>query len=182
MTKEALSWIRGLRRNNLLTTWEKFAEDLKERFGESAFDDKLEELSRLVQTSTMAEYMGRFEALLNEVEGQNEESLISYFIWGLKLEIKNHLKINRPTSLRRALAVAKVHEGNKGYKAYKYGGSPYNPKSGPIIKTPLVTGGMPIVRRTLTVEERKERTTKRLYFNCDEQFSPGHRCKGKLFW
>lgn len=80
MTKEALSWIRGLRRNNLLTTWEKFAEDLKERFGESAFDDKLEELSRLVQTSTMAEYMGRFEALLNEVEGQNEESLISYFI------------------------------------------------------------------------------------------------------
>lgn len=154
MSKKALSWIRGLRRNNLLTTWEKFTEDLKERFGGSEFEDKLEELSRLQQTSTVAEYMSRFEALLNEVDGQSEETLISYFIGGLKAEIKKQLKVNRPATLRKALAVAKVHGSNLGYKPYKYGGSPYNSKSKPLIKTPPPTTRVPIVRR-------KERTNRK---------------------
>lgn len=114
MSKEALSWIRGMRMNELLTTWEKFVEDLKEMFGPSMFEDKLEELSRPQQTSTVVEYMGRFEALLNEVTWQNEETFLSYFIGGLRSKIRNQLKINRPTTLRKALAIAKVHEANKG--------------------------------------------------------------------
>lgn len=52
MSKEVLSWIHGMRTNGLLTTWEKFVEDLNERFGSSTFEDKLEELSQLQQTST----------------------------------------------------------------------------------------------------------------------------------
>lgn len=48
MSKEALSWIRGLQRNNLLTTWEKFTTDLKERFDVSDYEDKLEELAIVI--------------------------------------------------------------------------------------------------------------------------------------
>lgn len=33
----------------------------------------------------------------------------------------------------------------------------------------------------MTVEERRARTAKGLCFNCDDTYSPGHRCKGKLF-
>lgn len=33
----------------------------------------------------------------------------------------------------------------------------------------------------LTVEERREHTTKGLCFNCDESYAPGHKCKGRLF-
>lgn len=98
MTKEALAWIRGLCRNKLLSTWARFVEDLTERFGSFAFDDKLEDLSRLQQTGTVAEYMAQFEGLLNEVEGQSEETLITFFIGGLKAEIKGQLKINRPAT------------------------------------------------------------------------------------
>lgn len=47
LTKVVLSWMRGLRRNNLLSTWDKFKEDLRERFGASVLDDKLQELSHL---------------------------------------------------------------------------------------------------------------------------------------
>lgn len=89
MSKEALAWIRGLRQNNLISTWAKFTEDLSERFGSSAFEDKLEELSRLQQTGTVAAYMAQFESLLNEAEGQSEEALITFFVGGLKPEIKN---------------------------------------------------------------------------------------------
>lgn len=84
MSKEALAWIRGLRRNKLISTWVKFTEDLSERLGSSAFDDKLEELFRLQQTGTVAMYMAQFENLLNEVEEQTEEALITFFIGGLK--------------------------------------------------------------------------------------------------
>lgn len=125
--------------------------------------------------------MGRFETLLNEVTSQNEETLLTYFIGGLKPEIKNQLKINWPTSLRKALVVAKVHEANKGYKSYKFGEVPLNSKSDPLPKSPPIATRVPIVRRTLTVEERKERTAKGLCFNCDEQYKPSHKFQGKLF-
>lgn len=179
MSKDALAWIRGLRRNKLLTTWGKFREDLTERFGSSAFEDKLEELSRLQQTGTVAAYMAQFEKLLNEVEGQTEESLITFFIGGLKPDIKNQLKIARLLSLRKALATAKVYESNKSFKPWK--NFTTTGKTEPLIKNPPGETGVPIVRRTLTIEERKERTVKGLCFNCEEQYFPGHRCKGKLF-
>lgn len=98
--------------------------------------------------------MARIEDLLNEVDSQNEETLIFYFIRDLVVEIKRQLKLNRPNTLRKALAIAKVHEENKGYKAYKYRGPPYNSKSEPIIKTSPPASSVPIVRRTLTAEER----------------------------
>lgn len=93
MTKDALAWIHGLCRNKLLSTWEKFMDDLRERFGVFAFEDRLEDLSRLQQTGTVAAYMAQFENLLNEVEGQNKESLITFFIRGLKPDIRSQLKI-----------------------------------------------------------------------------------------
>lgn len=40
MTKAALDWFRGLRRNNLLSTWARFVEDARERFDDSEFVDK----------------------------------------------------------------------------------------------------------------------------------------------
>lgn len=183
MIKEARGWIRGLKRNKMLTTWSRFKIDLMERFGDSPFEDKLEELSRLQQTTTVAEYMARFEVLMNEID-QSEEALISYFVGGLKQDrltnLKKQLKVNRLTNLRRALAIAKVYESNKNYK-FK-GGNSHLAKDEPILKTPQANpSAVPIIRRTLTVEERKERTTKGLCFDCEEKYSPGHRCKGRMF-
>lgn len=110
MFKAALAWIRGLLQNGLLSTWAIFCDDLLERFGILAFDDKLEELSRLQQSTSVAEYMAQFEQLMNDVEGQSEETLINFFIGGLKSEIRNQLKISRPSTLRTAFATAKIFE------------------------------------------------------------------------
>lgn len=73
-----------------------------------------------------------------------------------------------------------MHEANKGYKAYKIGGVSIN-KSEPLLKTPAGGTTIPIIRRTLTVEERREWTAKGLCFNCDKQYKPCHKCQGKLF-
>lgn len=85
----------------------------------STFGDRLEELSRLQQTGTVTAYMAQFESLLNEVEGQTEDTLITFFIGGLKPKIKSQLKITRPTTLRKALATPKIYEANCGYKPWK---------------------------------------------------------------
>lgn len=47
MTGKALSWIRGMRRIKLITTWAKFVEDLREQFGAAEYENKLEELTSL---------------------------------------------------------------------------------------------------------------------------------------
>lgn len=75
----------------------------------------------------------RFEELLNEIEGQMEESLISFFIGVLKHEIKKQLKLGQSMGLGKAFTKAKAHGANKGYIAtYTVG---YEGKLDPIIKT-----------------------------------------------
>lgn len=45
-------------------------EDLCQRFGVALYENMLEDLSRLQQTTMVAAYLGKFEDLLNKVEGQ----------------------------------------------------------------------------------------------------------------
>lgn len=113
--------------------------------------------------------MTQFETLLNEVEGQSEESLISFFFKGLKPKIKKKLKLVWPPTLRKALTTANVYEANKKYKGRKGGGCACRVKTEPLIKTALTnTLAVHIVRRTLMIEEKEERLAKALYSNCDE--------------
>lgn len=114
MTGTALAWIWGLRRNRLITTWARLVDDLREWFGTDIFEDKLEELTRLQQTSTVANYIDRFEALLNKVDEQDEKSLITYFEGGLMKELRRQLKISRLGTLREAFTTTKVYEAHLG--------------------------------------------------------------------
>lgn len=41
----SLNWVKGLRRNKLISTWTKFMGDLREGFKMAEFKDKLEEPS-----------------------------------------------------------------------------------------------------------------------------------------
>lgn len=101
--------------------------------------------------------MAKFESLLNKVKGQSKEALITFFIGDLKSEIRSQLKIARPTTLRKDLAMAKIYESNRVGKTWKN----FSAKTKPINKTPPAGRlTVPIVRRTLTVEERRERTAK----------------------
>lgn len=56
---------------------------------------------------TVAEYIHQFESPLNEVEEQMEELLISFFIKGLKLEIKQELNLVWHASLQKVLATTR---------------------------------------------------------------------------
>lgn len=65
--------------------------------------------------STVADYLERFEELLNEVKRQSEQTLITYFVGGLCPEIKSKLKMLKPVTLRQAFLAAKIYEAHMGH-------------------------------------------------------------------
>lgn len=96
-------------------------------------EDKLQELSHIQQTASVAAYLERFEELLNEVSDQLEATLIRFFIGGLKWELKNELNIIKPTTLRRAFTLAKVYEAQRDRNRF----TENMENTEPIIKIPM---------------------------------------------
>lgn len=182
MTKSSLAWVWELWRNNLISTWEQFKANLRETFEPLEFEDKLTDLIPLQQTSLVVIYLDPFEELLNKVDDQSVEALISFFVGSLKLELKNELSITWPLTLWQDFSLAKIHEANRVAKG-KYTKYSYSDQE-PLIKTtppPLTTKTLTIVQKNLIVKEKKEHTTKGLCFNCDENYMSEHRYKGKIY-
>ena len=110
MEGKVAAWFQWMKANNLLSTWQIFLINLKQRFGASMYEDHQGNLSKLTQTSTVAEFQYAFEELINKVTGISEPLLISFFIIGLKPNIRRELLFGKPTSLMEAFALARAYE------------------------------------------------------------------------
>ena len=108
MEGRAAAWYQWMKANSLLTTWRSFFVSLKSRFGASMYEDHEGNLSKLTQTSTVADFQSAFEDLMNKFTGISEPLLISFFITGLKPDIRRELLFTRPTSLMEAFALARA--------------------------------------------------------------------------
>lgn len=62
--------------------------DVLVRFGPNAYDNLMEALTRLRQTSTLKDYQARFETLSNRLRGLSDTYEFSCFLSGLKDEIR----------------------------------------------------------------------------------------------
>ncbi|GJW83607.1 ty3-gypsy retrotransposon protein [Tanacetum coccineum] len=143
----AAEWFRWMTRNGLIIDWPRFEESVKNRFGPSKYEDPQGALSKLLQTTTIAEYQGEFEKLMNRVTDISETLLISFYISGLKLPLQRELLVSKPTTLRDAFALACVTEArleDQGTvaitpkSASNSGGAPYQ-RSPSVVKTPLLS-------------------------------------------
>ncbi|KAH9667504.1 hypothetical protein KPL70_021062 [Citrus sinensis] len=110
MEGKAAAWYQWMKANNLLSTWHNFLLNLKQKFGTSMYEDHQGNLSKLSQTSTVADFQYAFKDLMNKVTGISEPLLVSFFITGLKPDIRRELLFARPTSLMEAFALAKAYE------------------------------------------------------------------------
>nr|GLL25459.1 uncharacterized protein LOC109154292 [Ipomoea trifida] len=206
MEDEASEWYRWLKTNQLLGTWEDFMDKIKLRFGPSQLVDYQGQLSKLTQTSTVADYRASFERLLNKVSGISEPVLISMFIAGLKHELQQDLLLAKPTSLEEAFSLAKTYESKYELllstpkwasrpTAVSIPHHPYSNHQPPIRPTtvtmpqppqrpsPTATTGRPIpdlpVRR-LSAAEIRDKRSKGLCYNCDKKWSNSHRCQSRF--
>lgn len=58
----------------------------------------------------MAEFQSAFEELMNKVTGISEQLLISFFITGLKPDIRRELLLSRPHTLMETFSLARAYE------------------------------------------------------------------------
>lgn len=109
MEGSALDWIRRLKKNGMLSSWDHLRTEIRERFGESEYEDSLAELTRFQQSSTVANYISEYERRLNDVTGMTEKALVTFFVGGLREDLRSDFKIAKPTSLKQAFTLAKMY-------------------------------------------------------------------------
>nr|XP_023879731.1 uncharacterized protein LOC111992135 [Quercus suber] len=182
---EALIWFQDSEQAGGFVSWEVFIKALQTRFGTSAYDDPMEALTRLKQTTSVVSYKGNFEILSNRIKGLSESHKLSCFLSGLKDEIRLPVRMLVPKSLNDAFGLAKIQEeflySNK--KSFR----PVTEVSRPsILGLPKLEGRndskVKLPLQKLTSAQMEERRKQGLCYNCDEKWHLGHKCKGaKLF-
>ena len=124
------------------------------------FDENFGNLAKLKQTSTIREYQGHFEKPLSCVGRLLPSQQVSCFISGLKELLRVDLNQLLWSQMSFSTATTSMRENEESL--------------------PLSLSTSKTVKK-LSLVELNERRNKGLYFNCDEKFAPGHRCK-KLFF
>ena len=207
MDDRAAAWFQWAMRNNLFTSWTVFLDAVRHRFGPSTYEDVEGDLSKLSQTGTVADFQALFEDLMNKVSGISESLLISFFITGLKRNLRCELQFHRPASLMEAFAMTRAYEARLDdtvapTKSWNRNTTPnpspnhHNPtqqstapsshSTQPV--TPKPTNQPPLLPtpssnfpvRHLPPAEIRDRRSKGLCFRCDDKWSPSHRCRSKV--
>ena len=165
--------------------WETLVEALQIRFGATTYDDPIEALTRMRQSTTVVAYKLEFEALSNRIRELLPSHKLSCFLSGLKDDIRLAVKMLNPSTLNAAFGLAKIQEeyllANK--KNSKNVQEQIRPS---ILGAPKLTAGnetkikLPIKR--LSPAQVKERWKKRMCYNYDDKWSLDHKCKGAKFF
>ncbi|CAL1359862.1 unnamed protein product [Linum trigynum] len=158
-----------------------------------------EQLAKLRQTGSVAEYRVKFLKLGNQCKKMTEETLVGLCMAGLRLELATTVNVFEPDSLRVAFRIAgrkeeelaswrtstgRIQKGSGGVGAAGTTSPPGN-------ASPVATGAVPgskfpsrlppkgFVRLTQAEMDQKRRDGR--CFNCDERYTVGHQCaKGHL--
>ena len=102
-----VQWIFGA---HLIGSWYDFEQGIKNHFGPTSFDNPKVALSRLSQSFSVVDYNARFEKLMSSISDFDEDTLVTLYIAGLKLEIKEELLFNTPQRLFEAMNMARAQE------------------------------------------------------------------------
>ncbi|XP_073300538.1 uncharacterized protein [Primulina huaijiensis] len=194
MDGPALPWFQWQHKTHQFESWEGFIRILETTFGPSEYEDHQETLAKLTQTSTVAEYRQRFDALANRISGVSASFLTSCFISGLRSDLRHEVKAFRPTSLTQAIGLARLQEAklldrrsnnrvNQSYPSPTSVTPCKTPSTGSISNThPVISSAAlnsPYHVRRLSPSEVQLKGQQGLCFSCDEKWSSSHKCKAK---
>ena len=96
MDEEALIWFQDNEEIGVFSDWESLVQALHVRFGSNSYDDPMETLTRLRQTSSVAMYKAQFEVLSNRIKRLSSSHKLSCFLSGLKDEIRLPVRMLNP--------------------------------------------------------------------------------------
>lgn len=118
---------------------------LQVRFGPNAFEDATGEWTKLRQVSTVRVYRERFEELGSRTTGLTEEFIVSFFVSGLKEEIKAGVQMFQPSNISQAIGLARLQEETieaiirRARQPFKPTNSGWPPSTTPTMAIPKLT-------------------------------------------
>ncbi|XP_027083531.2 uncharacterized protein [Coffea arabica] len=130
-------WFLGMYHGRAEVPWEELSRAICERFGGGTPEETIKEFNKLAQTSSVTDYLEKFELLKSLVmpllPNQPDSYYKSCFLSGLKGEIVNMVRMARPRTLADTIEAAKLQEKNlevirKAQRALPHG-APYHSNS-----------------------------------------------------
>ncbi|XP_070001858.1 uncharacterized protein [Nicotiana sylvestris] len=177
---EAREWYRWLFRNKQLSDWPRFALKVMSRFQKRSLLAPKGHLSKLRQTSTIAEFQARFESIANETNDIPESLLVHVFTSGLRADIQMAVLAHKPKTLDEVFDLAHTHEQRIVFERER-SLQPVFPRSPPLLPTPTFSpqsnSRTRLLLKRLSPVEIQQRREQGLCFHCDEKYSAGHKCK-----
>ncbi|XP_042979911.1 uncharacterized protein LOC122310090 [Carya illinoinensis] len=180
MEGEALVWYQNALDSRQFNSWESLVIALQVRFGPSTFDDPMEALTRLKQTSLISLYTSQFEALENRLKGLSERYKLSCYVSGLKDEVRIPVKMFNPLNLGAAFGLAKLQEeyvlsSRRSLRQnVQHADKPY--VEGPVDSVNKGPRSMFPLRK-VNSSQMDEKRKRGLCFHCEEKWNPSHVCK-----
>ncbi|KAL5844111.1 hypothetical protein ACOSQ4_010069 [Xanthoceras sorbifolium] len=197
---DALDWFDWMSKNHLIFRWHEFLLVIEKHFGPSEYEDHFGKLSKLVQTNALSDYQHQFEHLANKIPWVPEHALVSYFVSGLRHDLRKEIQVYKPQSLIQAMGLARLYDDKvtdsktttKSWVDRNWSTKPTTftkPSTlPPLLPTspssqllPASNSKQPYTIKKLSTIEMLGRREKGLCYNCDEKFFVGHKCKGRLF-
>jgi hypothetical protein len=182
----AALWFQSYKRRNRLIAWDVFVQAVVEEFGHDEFDGQMSKLMQLRQTGTVAEYRLVFEEcmyhLISVDDSLSDRWFVTSFVFGLRDDIRCAVRLQAPTSITRAAALARIQEEEDEH---------HRPKARLAVPTKHPTATMS-GNSTQRLEwpkkqgaddfnrERQLRDFRRannLCFKCGDKYSKEHQCK-----
>ncbi|XP_014489586.1 uncharacterized protein LOC106752417 [Vigna radiata var. radiata] len=198
--KDVVPWFQMLQRLSAITTWAELTAALESQFGHSPFECSMAELFKLQQTGSVFEYYLKFMALANRSSGLSADALLNCFLSGLHTEIRRDVIALSPTSLLKAVGLAKLYE-ERYLPTLKNSPMPircYSPvviasnnvsqpssksivKSSlpPLLPTPHTPPFKDSTIKKISAAEMQIRREKGWCYFCDEKFTFNNRCSNR---
>lgn len=179
LTGIALTWFQRMYSTLQVHDWTHFVHEILTRFGPSLYWNPEVALNRLRQTTSIANYIEEFETLSARTPGLTPDNLLNRYIAGLKDDIHRELVLLNPQTLSHAMGMSRIAEQKLQETRWSSPrpNGPRPPANNQVSNTPQTTG-LPFKR--LTTTQMAERRNRGLCFNCDEQYSAGHKCNPKF--
>lgn len=195
----ALEWYAQISQTNHNISWEQFVEMITARFDDLKEGKILAEFSKLKLVHSLEDYIAKFSELKSYFlmfpdTTYTESYFINTFIGGLSAEMQICLFLSEPTTLQSAIDLARQQEATievaskrnrvftksiSSHPSVQQKPFPQNPPS-PSFNTKAHNYTPPTLQshwKILSISEMRARREKGLCYNCDEPFTPGHKCK-----
>lgn len=205
MEKDVVPWFKMINRNHPFQSRVSFTRALEMEFGPSPYESPRASLFKLTQTNTVAEYYLEFTSLANRSFGITPDARLDLFISGLKPDLKRDVVSQTPTTMSKALHLAKLFEEKYVTRPKPVFSPPHtipqpfttktlntqttqtSPTSKPTNTSPNPTPNpnpnpnTPTNVKRITSTEMQLRHSKGLCYYCDENWAMGHKFPNKHF-